>query len=78
MVAQALEQGHQVIALVRSRRKLNTGRPNLRATKSNMLDYARLSDRPCVGRTRCCVHRAVNGSFMQARFIQMARVILTS
>jgi len=38
MVAQALEQGHQVIALVRSRRKLNTGRPNLRATKSNLLD----------------------------------------
>jgi len=78
MVAQALEQGHQVIALVRGRRKLNTGRPNLRATKSNILDYARLSDRPCVGRTQVLCTRAVNGSFMQARFIQMARAILTS
>lgn len=40
LVQQALEQGHQVTALVRKPAKLRVEHPNLRIVKGNVLDYA--------------------------------------
>jgi uncharacterized protein YbjT (DUF2867 family) len=40
LVKQALDQGHQVTALVRKPAKLRVEHPNLRVIKGNVLDYA--------------------------------------
>src|SRR6266702_8788866 len=40
LVRQALEQGHQVTALVRKPKKLKVEHPNLRVVNGNVLDYA--------------------------------------
>src|SRR5436190_21974787 len=40
LVRQALEQGHQVTALVHKPKKLKVEHPNLRVVNGNVLDYA--------------------------------------
>lgn len=40
LVRQALEQGHQVTALVRKPKKLKVEHPTLRVVNGNVLDYA--------------------------------------
>src|SRR5256714_13142707 len=40
LVRQALEQGHQVTALVRKPKKMKLEHPNLRIAQGNVLDYA--------------------------------------
>ena len=44
LVQKALEQGHQVTALVRKPKKMKVEHPNLRVVRGNILEYASLED----------------------------------
>ncbi|HET9743769.1 MAG TPA: NAD(P)H-binding protein [Terriglobales bacterium] len=53
IVTQALEQGHEVAALVRNPDKFGMGHPKLRVLKGDVTDY--VSVEPAVAvRTQCC------------------------